>query len=237
MNSPQANGVPGPSGGSCRTATASPRVVLASASPRRADILRQLGIDHDSCPAAVDESPIPGEAPDTHVERLARAKAEAVAGAVASGSNGPRGDKRAEPTLVIGGDTVVVLDGEILGKPRSEDQAVAMLSALAGREHVVFSGLAVVESQGPARTLRVASSVVASTVRFRAFDTGHASAYVATGEPMDKAGAYGVQRLGSALVSGMDGDFFAVMGMSVAALVELLERLGWRYEFGPIKRG
>ena len=169
-------------------ATSAPRLVLASGSPRRADVLRQLGLSPEVRPADVDESYLPGEEPAAHVERLARAKAEAVG-------------VRDPSALVIGGDTVVVIDGRVLSKPSGVEDAVATLVALAGRTHEVFSGLALASSHG---TL---AEVARAEVRFRAFDDATARAYVATGEPLDKAGAYGIQGLGAALVDSIHGDY------------------------------
>lgn len=192
-----------------------PSLVLASASPRRADVLRQLGIDPEIVPADVDESYLGDEAPAEHVERLARDKAEAVA-------------VRVPDALVIGGDTVVVDGTRVLAKPADRAAAVEMLRSLSGREHVVLSGLAIA---GPHGTV---STVTATTVRMRPFDDAVASAYVATGEPLDKAGAYGIQGLGAALVEGVEGDYYSVVGFPVGAFVDLLERAGWRFLFGAL---
>ena len=191
-----------------------PRLVLASASPRRRQLLEQLGLSVEVRPSDVDESALPGERPGAHVERLARAKVEAVAA-------------RETNALVIGGDTVVVLDGEILTKPADADDALAMLLRLQGREHRVETGVAVAASGGG-----LVSAVVSAAVRFRPFDRSLAEAYVATGEPADKAGAYGIQGYGSALVEEVRGDYYAVMGLPVSRVVLLLEELGYRYAFG-----
>jgi len=174
-----------------------------------------LGLEPEVRPAHVDETYLPGESAEAHVERLARAKAEAIA--------------RSEPgALVVGGDTVVVDGVRILGKPRDEAEAVEMLLALAGKSHLVLSGIAVA---GPAGTT---SAVGRARVRFRAFGPGEARAYAATGEPMDKAGAYGIQGLGAALVEAVDGDYYTVVGFPIGRFVELLERSGWRYAFGSL---
>ena len=132
--------------------------------------------------------------------------------------------------LVIGGDTVVVRDGEVLEKPGDPTHAVQMLRSLSGRDHVVLSGLAIVAPGG-----RTASGVAQASVRFRQAEDPDLEAYVATGEPLDKAGAYGIQGLGSALVESIEGDYFTVVGMSVALLVELLSDLGLRYAFGRLE--
>jgi septum formation protein len=194
----------------------SPRLVLASASPRRVELLRRLGLDAEVVPADVDERYLEGEPPEAHVERLARAKAETVA-------------SRRPGLLVVGGDTVVVDEGAVLGKPADADEAVTMLRALSGREHRVLSGIALC---GPAGTV---SAVGRAVVRFRQFDDGDARAYVATGEPMDKAGAYGIQGMGGALVEEIRGDYYTVVGFPVGRFIELLERMGWRYAFGRLE--
>ena len=193
--------------------TSPPRITLASASPRRLDVLRQLGVEPHVAPADVDESYLEGESPAEHVERLARKKAEAVA-------------VRDRRTVVIGGDTVVVHGDVVLGKPSSEEDAVSMLLSLAGSTHDVLSGLAL------CRDGHVATGVSSTVVRMRPFDEAVARAYVATEEPMDKAGGYGIQGLGAALVAGIEGDYYSVVGFPVGLFVELVERVGWRYAFG-----
>ncbi len=195
--------------------TASPGLILASASPRRAELLTQLGLRFEVIPAHVDETYLSGEAPAAHAERLARNKAETVT--------------RAAPgALVIGGDTVVVDRGRVLGKPGSAEEAVAMLLLLAGREHEVLSAVAL---SGIGDTV---SAVGWARVRFRAFDAELARAYAVSGEPLDKAGAYGVQGLGAALVEAVEGDYYTVVGFPIVRFLELLERKGWRYVFGRL---
>jgi septum formation protein len=194
-----------------------PRLVLASASPRRAAVLRQLGLAPQILPARVDEKYRGDERPEEHVERLARSKAQAVS------MNEPG-------ALVIGGDTVVVDGRRLLGKPRTQDEAVSMLAGLAGRRHEVFSGLAIA---GPHGTV---SGVARASVRFRKFDPAAARRYVDTGEPSDKAGGYGIQGLGAALVDAVDGDYYCVVGFPVSVFVQLLARAGWRYDFGSLTR-
>lgn len=194
-----------------------PRLVLASASPRRRQLLEQLGLAVEVRPADVDEAALEDETPGAHVERLARAKAEAVAAVETD-------------ALVIGGDTVVVLDGEILTKPTNPADAVGMLLRLQGREHRVDTGVAVTPPGG-----RTVAAVVSAAVRFRSFDRATAEAYVATGEPMDKAGGYGIQGYGSVLVEEVRGDYFAVMGLPLSRVVRLLEEVGYRYGFGTLR--
>ncbi|GMV04814.1 MAG: Maf-like protein [Gemmatimonadota bacterium] len=193
-----------------------PPLVLASASPRRAELLALLGLPVRVLPARVDETYLAGETPVAHVERLAREKAEAVA-------------VEAVGALVVGGDTVVVEAGRVLGKPRTPAEAVEMLLALAGREHRVYSGIAIAGKGG------TVSAVGTATVRFRAFDRALAEAYVATGEPLDKAGAYGIQGKGAALVEAIEGDYYSVVGFPIVRFLELLHRKGWSYAFGRLE--
>jgi septum formation protein len=190
-----------------------PAVILASASPRRRELLTLVGIPHEVRPADIDESVLPGEQPAPHAERLARAKAHALA-------------ERVDDAVVIAADTIVVLDGEILGKPRDSAHAAAMLRQLAGREHTVYTAVAA------ARGAQTESAVEAVRVWFRTLTDQEIDAYIATGEPMDKAGAYGIQGYGATIVERVEGDYFSVMGLGLRRLVELLERLGVRYEFG-----
>jgi septum formation protein len=189
-------------------------LVLASASPRRSQILRTLGIDHEVHAAHVDERPQPGESPEAHAERLARAKAAAVAGLLPG-------------RWVLAGDTVVTLRGEILGQPRDEDHAVDMLLRLQGRAHRVVSALALVRPDPP----RIFSGTQATEVRFHPFDRPRARAYVATGEPLDKAGAYGIQGKGAVLVEEITGDYTGVVGLPVPLLLDLLDVAGRPYRF------
>ena len=198
--------------------SASPRIVLASQSPRRAELIGRLGLSFDTIPADLDESYRAGETPPEHAERLARDKALHVA-------------QTNPDALVVGSDTIVVVDGDVLGKPRDTAQAVEMLTRLAGREHEVCTGIAVVQGG------RVESGLERVRVRFRALDRRACEEYVATGEPMDKAGSYGIQGFGSALVEGIEGDYFAVMGLPVVHMLKLFERFGWRYAFGELRRG
>jgi septum formation protein len=176
-----------------------------------------LGIEHSVHPAEIPEDHLAGESPEAHVERLAGAKASAVAA-------------REPGALVLAGDTVVVRDGEILGKPSGPDDAVRTLLSLAGRQHVVASGLAVCTAGEKPRT-----RVDLARVTLRSFDEAEAEAYVATGEPMDKAGSYAIQGRGAALVTSVEGDYHTVVGLSISGLVALLERAGWRYAFGRLE--
>ena len=193
-----------------------PRVILASASPRRRELLRLIGVDHEVRPADIDESYLPGERPDAHAERLARGKAEAIASVAGADA------------VTIGSDTIVVVDGDVLGKPRDREHAAQMLRRLSGRSHVVMTGVAVTWRN---QTL---SGVEQVGVAFRALSDDEIERYIDTGEPMDKAGAYGIQGFGATIVERVDGDYFAVMGLALNKLAGLLREAGLRYDFGPI---
>jgi septum formation protein len=175
--------------------------------------LTLVGIPHTVRPADIDESILPGEQARVHCERLAREKAAAVA--------------RTEPdALVVGSDTIVVVDGDVLGKPRDEAHAMEILGRLSGRSHVVMTAVAV-QWRG-----REHSAVEEVGVTFHALSADDIRRYVATGEPMDKAGAYGIQGYGATIVRRVDGDYFAVMGLPLQRLVRLMAELGVRYAFG-----
>lgn len=191
-----------------------PRVVLASQSPRRRELLRLIGIPHEVRPADIDETYLPGELPRAHAERLAREKARRIADPDA---------------VVIGSDTIVVVDGEVLGKPVDEADAARMLRRLSGRSHVVMTAVSV------AWRGHVESEVEEVGVTFHELSDEEIGAYVRTGEPMDKAGAYGIQGYGATIVARVDGDYFAVMGLALQLLVRLLVRLGLRYRFGAVE--
>lgn len=182
-----------------------------------------LGLRFRATPAELEELRAPGESARGYVERLAREKAERVATtARAGGESG-----RPEP-LIVAGDTVVEVDGAVLEKPADAAGALAMLSALSGREHSVYTGLAL------SRRRRTVSCVASARVVFRSLSAELVSAYVATGEPMDKAGGYGIQGCGSALVERVEGDYYAVVGFPVAAFASLLPELGMEYLPGEI---
>jgi septum formation protein len=173
-----------------------------------------VGITHEVKPADIDERYLPGERPRAHAERLAREKAAAISDADA---------------VVIAADTIVVVDGDVLGKPKDESDAVRMLRRLSDRTHTVMTAVAVA-SRGC-----VESDVEEVEVTFHPLSDKDIAAYIATGEPMDKAGAYGIQGFGATIVSRVDGDYFAVMGLPLQRLVRLLERCGVRYPFGPLE--
>ena len=185
-----------------------PRIVLASSSPRRRQLLEMLGIAVEVRPPHIAEVRAAGEAPRAYVERLAREKAGAVPG-----------------DLVLAADTTVVVDGEVLEKPTDTADALRMLERLAGRTHEVITAVAL---RAPGGT-RHATDV--TRVTFRAAERDVLAAYVATGEPMDKAGAYGIQGYGAALIDRIEGDFFGVMGLPVRLVLELMETAGYQYRF------
>jgi septum formation protein len=191
-------------------------VILASSSPRRRELLTLIGISHTVHPADIDESVLPGEEPRAHAERLAREKASVIAA-------------REPNAIVVAADTIVVVDGDILGKPGDDAAAAGMLRRLAGRSHVVFTAVAV------ARAGQVASGVEVVDVEFRALTDDEIQRYVATREPMDKAGAYGIQGYGATIVERIDGDYFAVMGLALGRLVRLMATLGVEYRFGELR--
>jgi septum formation protein len=184
-------------------------VILASASPRRRDLLTMIGIQHEVAPADIDETYLPGEDPPKHAERLAREKCAAIAA-------------KYPDAIVIAADTIVVIDGDVLGKPADASEAARILRRLAGRPHTVFA---------VARGARMESGVEEVGVTFRALDSATIERYIATKEPMDKAGAYGIQGYGAAIVERIDGDYFAVMGLAIGRMLALLRRIGVRYDF------
>lgn len=184
------------------TTTEAPRIVLASASPRRLQLLRACGLDVDVSPANVDEAERPGEPAADMVLRLAREKARAVSGA-----------------LVVAADTTVVLDGRILAKPANADEARAMLTSLAGRAHEVLTGWCVRAGA------REQTGVVRTEVVFRALTAVEVDAYIATGEPFDKAGGYGIQGAGGALVDTVQGSYPNVVGLPVREVLAALREL------------
>lgn len=191
-----------------------PPLVLASSSPRRRQLLEMLGIPVTVRPPHVPEVRRPGEPPRAYVERLAREKASAVEG-----------------ELVLAADTTVVIDEEVLEKPVDAADAVRMLERLAGRTHDVITAVAL-RANG---TMRQATDL--TRVTFRPADRELLQAYAATGEPMDKAGAYGIQGYGAALVDRIEGDFFGVMGLPIRLVLRLLEESGHRYVMGGAAEG
>ena len=187
----------------------SARLILASASPRRRDLLDQLGVRYSVEPADIDETPGPGEAPRDYVQRMAREKAAAV-------TRRQPGPARA----VLAADTTVVLGENALGKPRDRADALAMLAALSGQTHAVLTGVCLCTAAGELECL------VETEVDFVTLDREACEAYLATGEPWDKAGAYGIQGLGGAFVTAIRGSYSNVVGLPLAETRQLLRAAG-----------
>jgi len=184
------------------------RIILASSSPRRRELLAQIGVDYTCAPVDVDETPRRGESPEQYVERVAAAKS-------LSAQTSER-----TPLPVLGADTAVVLAGEIMGKPQGRDHALAMLARLAGRRHQVMSAVSVRFPRQHWQALSV------STVTFRPIDREEMLAYWATGEPVDKAGAYAIQGLGALFVKHIEGSFSGVVGLPLYETAHLLRKAG-----------
>jgi septum formation protein len=189
------------------------KLILASASPRRAEILAAAGIPFEIRASKIDESRLPGESPENMVERLARAKAEAVAHEVL-----PTG-----PVIILGADTVVVADSEILGKPGNSATAREMLVKLRGREHLVITGFALLRAQD--KQIRVGHET--TRVWFSDMTDAEIDAYVAMEEPLDKAGAYAIQGIAGRYIPRIEGCYFNVVGLPLARISEALKDLGW----------
>ena len=188
----------------------SPQLYLASASPRRRELLRQLGVRFEVLSQSVPERRRAGETPEALVERLAMEKAGAGWAQLAAAQELP----------VLGADTVVVVDQQVLGKPAGRDEALSMLALLSGRRHRVLSAVALMGQDG----LRVAVSE--SWVSFRVMDSAERAAYWASGEPADKAGAYAIQGLGALFVRRLEGSYSGVMGLPLFETAELLREFG-----------
>jgi septum formation protein len=190
------------------------KLILASSSPRRAEILRNAGFTFEVCHAQVDETRFPGEAADAYVRWIAEAKSRTVAA---------RAQKENGGAIILGADTAVVAEGQILGKPADAEAARRMLRLLSGKTHEVLTGLSVRRiPDGPA-TLHVEMT----RVTFLEISEGAIDAYVATGEPFDKAGAYAIQGIGGRFVAGIEGCYFNVMGLPLGRVWSALDALGW----------
>lgn len=186
------------------------KIVLASTSPRRAELLKQIGIEFDLAPGNVQERPHPDEAPADYITRLARAKVMAVA-------------REREAGLIIGADTVVVLDAQLLGKPKDEADAERMLRSLSGRWHAVMTGVALYD----VATGQEVADFDKTLVRFARLSNQEIEWYVKTSEPMDKAGAYGIQGLGGLFVDEIAGNYYNVVGLPLPLVYRLARRLGY----------
>jgi septum formation protein len=180
-------------------------IILASNSPRRRDLLRQIGVVFTSNPTHIDERVLPGEKPEVYARRVALDKAHIAA-------------KKAKAGIVIAADTIVVLEDTILGKPSDDQDAVRMLTMLSGRTHRVITGVVVMD----ASTGRTLTRTSVTHVWFRDLTDDEIRSYVATGEPLDKAGAYGIQEKGALLVDKIEGCYFNVVGLPVSLLGEML---------------
>lgn len=187
------------------------KLILASTSPRRAELLHDAGFSFVAISSAVDETPIPGESPHELVQRLADAKAELVA-ARATG-----------PAIVLAADTVVTLEGRLFGKPRTADDARHMLEQLSGRTHAVITGVTLIRLPDTERRTFVESTLV----HFAQLDPEEITRYLATEEPHDKAGAYAIQGRAGRYISRIEGDYFNVVGLPLARVTQALGDLGW----------
>jgi septum formation protein len=187
----------------------SDRIILASSSPRRIELLKLMGLNFDSMPAGIEETPLPNETPRRHVLRLSEAKTSLIA-------------KTYPNSWVIGADTIVFLDGEIIGKPAAPADARMILAKLSDRRHEVFTGFCVMNIQKGITSCKA----VRSSVIFRKIDADEISWYTSTPEPYDKAGAYAVQGMSAAFIKGIKGSFTNVMGLPMCELVEKLKIFG-----------
>ena len=215
------------------------KLVLGSQSPRRRELLARMGLEFTVLTAELDESKYRTRDPETTVRRICAAKAAAVARKLQNAECKMQNDRSESGSgaqcaprdaLIISADTIVVLDGQIMGKPHDEAEARAMLAALSGREHQVYTAFTLlpVEMQHAVECGRTEpfTHCEMSFVKFRELSPAEIAAYVATGEPMDKAGAYGIQNLGAMLVESIRGDYFTVMGLPVCALAQALKQFG-----------
>jgi septum formation protein len=187
------------------------KLILASTSPRRAQILRDAGLTFSVISSAVDETPIPGESPTELVERLSNAKADLVAA------------RSVGPAIVMAADTVVVLEGQIFGKPRSSDDARHMLEKLSGRTHSVVTGVSLIRLPDAVER----SFTETTLVHFERLSTNEITRYLATEEPHDKAGAYAIQGRGGRYIPRIEGCYFNVVGLPLAHVLAELHELGW----------
>ncbi|WP_282941271.1 Maf family protein [Paenibacillus sp. RC67] len=194
--------------------TVQKKLILASSSPRRQELIRSLQLPYEIRVSDVNEDTEPGLRPDEIVEQLSSRKALAVCEMY-------KKEHRTDG-IVIGSDTIVVVDGEVLGKPKDKQDAFRMLNSLQGRKHEVFTGVACIDlSTGQQLVSHHVTSVYMKTLTPTQIER-----YIDTGEPMDKAGSYGIQGLGATIIERIDGDYFNVVGLPVSLLSDLLERLG-----------
>jgi len=189
-----------------------PRIILASASPRRAELLKQIGVEFELVPSQIEERPHPDEAPGDYITRIARAKVVAVA-------------RERDSGLVIGADTVVVLDGRLIGKPQNQADAHRLLRLLSGKWHAVLTGVALYDVE----TRHEVADYEKTLVKFAQLNDTEIDWYVNTGEPMDKAGAYGIQGLGGLFVEEIAGNYYNVVGLPIPLVYRLARRLGYSF--------
>jgi len=190
------------------------KLILASASPRRAEILRNAGISFSVLSSAVDETPVPGETPQELVQRVALAKAELVAA------------RAIGPAIIVAADTVVALERAVFGKPRTSEDARQMLDQLSGRTHSVVTGVALIRLPDAERR----EFIETTQVHFASVSKEEIDQYLASGEPFDKAGAYAIQGLGGRFIPRIDGCYFNVVGLPLARLCRELAEMGWSEE-------
>jgi septum formation protein len=186
------------------------KIVLASTSPRRAELLKQIGVEFELATGNVQERPHPDEAPPDYITRLARAKVVAVA-------------RQREAGLIIGADTIVVLDGQLLGKPEDAVDAERMLKSLSGRWHAVMTGVALYD----VASRQEVADFDKTLVKFARLTNLEIDWYIKSGEPMDKAGAYGIQGLGGLFVDEIAGNYYNVVGLPLPLVYRLARRLGY----------
>jgi septum formation protein len=191
-----------------------PKIILASASPRRAELLKQIGVEFELASSQAEERPHPDETPADYTMRIARAKVIAVA-------------RNREAGLVIGADTVVVLDGHLIGKPETAADARRLLRQLSGKWHAVLTGVALYDVE----TRHEVADYEKTLVKFAQLSDAEIDWYVRTGEPMDKAGAYGIQGLGGLFIDEIAGNYYNVVGLPIPLVYRLARRLG--YSFVP----
>ena len=194
------------------------KLILASSSERRARILHDAGLSFSVVSSAIDETPYPGEAPQQLVERLADAKADLVAA------------RAVGPSIIIAADTVVVLDGQVLGKPRSTDDARRMLQLFSGRTHSVITGVSLVRLPEIVRRQFVETTLV----HFAALSSEEISRYLATEEPYDKAGAYAIQGRAGRYIPRIEGCYFNIVGLPLSRTLAALHELGWAEDEEPL---
>ncbi len=190
-------------------------IYLASQSPRRAELLQQIGVPFSALPADIDETPLPGEQPVDYVVRMARCKAETVWQQLDA--------THSIPAPVLAADTTVVVDQQILGKPQNRDDGIRMLLQLSGRSHSVFTGIAICQANN------IIETVCETQVEFKAVDEKLAARYWDTGEPADKAGGYGIQGYGAVLVRRIAGCYSNVVGLPLAETARLLQTCGTEF--------